>query len=56
LRLFSFGGYELALAALVLVGFGAIECPPFKDKLFFNGLHNKNKTPVSGSSIPVFSM
>jgi len=28
LRLFSFGGYELALAALALVVFGAIECPP----------------------------
>jgi len=28
LRLFSFGGYGLALAALVLVVFGAIECPP----------------------------
>jgi len=29
LRLFSFGGYGLALAALALVDFGAIECPPF---------------------------
>jgi len=28
LRLFSFGGYGLALAALVLMVFGAIECPP----------------------------
>jgi len=28
LRLFSFGGYGLALAALALVIFGAIECPP----------------------------
>jgi len=28
LRLFSFGGYGLALAALALVAFGAIECPP----------------------------
>jgi len=28
LRLFSFGGYGLALAALALVFFGAIECPP----------------------------
>jgi len=27
LRLFSFGGYGLALAALALVVFGAIECP-----------------------------
>jgi len=28
LRLFSFGGYGLALAALAFVDFGAIECPP----------------------------
>jgi len=28
MRLFSFGGYGLALAALALVVFGAIECPP----------------------------
>jgi len=28
LRLFSFGGYGLALAALALVVFGAIEFPP----------------------------
>jgi len=27
LRLFSFGGYGLALAALALVVFGAIQCP-----------------------------
>jgi len=30
LRLFSFGGYGLALAALALMVFGAIECPPLK--------------------------
>jgi len=29
LRLFSFGSYGLALAALALVVFGAIECPPY---------------------------
>jgi len=29
LRLLSFGGYGLALAALALVVFGAIECPLF---------------------------
>jgi len=29
LRLFSVGGYGLALAALALVVFGVIECPPF---------------------------
>jgi len=28
LRLFSFGGYGLVFAALALVVFGAIECPP----------------------------
>jgi len=28
LRLFSFGGYGLALAALALMVFGAIKCPP----------------------------
>jgi len=28
LRLFSFGGYGLALAALALAVFGAIECSP----------------------------
>jgi len=31
LRLFSFGGYGLALAALALVVFGAIECPPIRN-------------------------
>jgi len=30
LQLFSFGGHGLALAALALVVFGAIECPPGK--------------------------
>jgi len=28
MRLLSFGGYGLALAALALVVFGPIECPP----------------------------
>jgi len=28
LQLFSFGGYGLAHAALALMVFGAIECPP----------------------------
>jgi len=42
LRLFSFGGYGLALAALALVVFGAIECPPIKAWIFtwiFNETH-----------------
>jgi len=30
LRLISFGGYGLALAALALVVFAAIECPPYR--------------------------
>jgi len=34
LRLFSFGGYGLALAALALVVFGAIECPPHLNMRF----------------------
>ena len=33
MRLFSFGGYGLALAALALVVFGAIECPPIEAKV-----------------------
>jgi len=33
LRLFSFGGYGLTLAALALVVFGAIECPSKKSYL-----------------------
>jgi len=33
LRLFSFGGYGLALAVLALVVFGAIECPPKNEQL-----------------------
>ena len=39
LRLFSFGGYGLALAALALVVFGAIECPPEKRDQKHVGLH-----------------
>jgi len=39
LRLFSFGGCGLALAALALVVFGAIECPPnFREKWEFFAL------------------
>jgi len=47
LRLFSFGGDGLALAALALVVFGAIECPPFvpvfcRKKFFSNNLKYLN--------------
>jgi len=38
LRLFSFGGYGLALAALALVIFGAIECPPFNTTVLHQNL------------------
>jgi len=34
LRVFSFGGYGLALVALALVVFGAIECPPVGPSLY----------------------
>jgi len=49
LRLFSFGGYGLALAALTLVDFGAIECPPsliiaFSTQKFFLGGNSHRKT------------
>jgi len=45
LRLFSFGGYGLALAALALMVFGAIGCPPFN-----NQSHN-HKGLVSRASL-----
>jgi len=33
---FSFGGYGLAVAALALMDFGAIECPPLMlQRIFF---------------------
>jgi len=43
LRLFSLGGYGLALAALALAVFvfGAIECPPFF--AFFKSMKNEFK-------------
>jgi len=41
LRLFSFGGYGLALAAMALIVFGAIECPP--KKLLFHYAPYKNE-------------
>jgi len=40
LRLFSFGGYGLALAALALVVFAAIECPPFPKRLCCEQIRN----------------
>jgi len=47
LRLFSFGGSGLALAALALVVFGAIECPPLNAicliVVFDEGKHKKQK-------------
>jgi len=44
LRLFSFGGYGLALAALALVVFGAIECPPFFKEIW---KYCKKKNPFT---------
>jgi len=37
LRLFSFGGYGLALAALALMVFGAIKCPPKNENYEISG-------------------
>jgi len=39
---FSFGGYGLALAALALAVFGAIECPPFRSLIYQSGLTCRN--------------
>jgi len=45
LRLFSFGGYGLALAALALiVVFGAIECPPELQPFKLSEEKNNKKT------------
>jgi len=49
LQHFSFGGYGLALAALALVVFGAIECPP-------NKVLSKNKIPVLKNAITILSV
>jgi len=46
LRLFSFGGYGLALAALALVVFGAIECPPKKKSAVVLRIGEGSKTLV----------
>jgi len=47
LRLFSFGGYGLALAALALVVFGAIEYPPSTNRYSF--LSNRALNPLPPS-------
>jgi len=63
----SFGGYGLALAALALVVFGAIECPPNSTSLVSDfiqpsrgikkpnlvNFNTERKNPVLGQSIPV---
>jgi len=60
LRLFSFGGYGLALAALALVVFGAYDSYPHCSLSFFQTLMGKlavggsggaNPRPLSGISI-----
>jgi len=43
LRLSSFGGYGLALAALALVVFGAIECPRTLPTIHFTDFLNRLK-------------
>jgi len=60
LRLFSFGGNGLALAALALVVFGAIECPPFEhtskrhlkpiQRKDFEKIEQKDKLPTLNNS------
>jgi len=47
LRLFSFGGYGLALAALALVVFGAIECSPHEG-ITGEGCNLINDTQMNG--------
>jgi len=49
LRLFSFGGYGLALAALALVVSGAIECPPVKD-------NNRKNYPIAIKTFRKYSL
>jgi len=49
LRLFSFGGYGLALAALALVVFGAIECP----QPLLSFLENINRTNAYKNKVSV---
>jgi len=52
LRLFSFRGYGLALAALALVVFGAIECPPFSHcRAFKTRLHKVQEKNLGPSDI-----
>jgi len=54
LRLFSFGGYGLALAALALVVFGAYDSYPYQSTT--NVVDFQGKIPVLGSSISVSGM
>jgi len=51
LGLFSFGGYGLALAALALMVFGAIECPP-SFTLVFPGTRSKTAPEDVKSVLP----
>jgi len=46
LRLLSFGGYGLALAALALVVFGAIECPPNEIRETEFSAHGAKREPI----------
>jgi len=47
LRLFSFGGYGLALAALALVVFGAIEPPEVNDQASLRASSKENSPLLS---------
>jgi len=53
LRLFSFGGYGLAFAALALVVFGAIECPSIGA---YDSYPSTSVVPVSRLFINLYSM
>jgi len=58
LRLFSFGGYGLALAALSLVVFGAIECPPKNYSFLFrwSSLDGVTLSPHLSRQLTVFCL
>jgi len=51
LRRFSFGGYGLALAALALVVFGAIECPQLKSYYQRLDVKTKKKKKYAGENL-----
>ena len=52
MRLFSFGGYGLALAALALVVFGANDSYPDRDEKKFNLSRDKDRDTVARGTPP----